>query len=69
MSLRLDDINQKENSIRLSLQTVDYRMMKLEEMSLQMMESMTVTQQMVRDLQVTSPYLESMFYSPAGPIF
>ena len=31
MSLRLDDINQKENTVRLSMQTVEYRLAKLEE--------------------------------------
>ncbi|XP_048733275.2 transient receptor potential cation channel subfamily M member 1-like isoform X2 [Ostrea edulis] len=35
MTMRMDDINQKENSIKLSLQTVDYRMSKLEEVAMQ----------------------------------
>ncbi|XP_033750310.1 LOW QUALITY PROTEIN: transient receptor potential cation channel subfamily M member 3-like [Pecten maximus] len=35
MTLRMDDVNQKENSIKLSLQTVEYRLSKLEEISLQ----------------------------------
>ena len=40
MNMRLDDINQKENSMRLSLQTVDYRLAKLEEVTLQTAESL-----------------------------
>lgn len=35
MALRMDDVNQKENSIKLSLQTVDYRLSKLEDISVQ----------------------------------
>lgn len=35
MTMRMDDINQKENSIKLSLQTMDYRMSKLEDVALQ----------------------------------
>lgn len=38
MNLRMDDMNQKENFLRLSLQTIDHRMTMLEEMALQNMD-------------------------------
>lgn len=42
MTMRMDDINQKENSIKLSLQTMDYRMSKLEEVALQTNDTLSV---------------------------
>ncbi|XP_061172975.1 transient receptor potential cation channel subfamily M member 3-like isoform X2 [Saccostrea echinata] len=42
MAMRMDDVNQKENSIKLSLQTVDYRMSKLEEVALQTNETLAL---------------------------
>lgn len=42
MTMRMDDVNQKENSIKLSLQTVDYRLTKLEELSLQSTDLLNV---------------------------
>ncbi|XP_041371939.1 transient receptor potential cation channel subfamily M member 3-like isoform X2 [Gigantopelta aegis] len=39
MSMRVDDINQKENTIKLSLQTVDYRLGRLEEIAMLTQES------------------------------
>ena len=47
MSLRMDDMNQKGNSMKLSLQTVDYRLAKLEEVALQTAESLFLLQEMV----------------------
>lgn len=35
MSLRMDDMNQKENFLRLSMQTIDHRMTMLEELAVQ----------------------------------
>ena len=40
--MRMDDVNQKENSIKLSLQTMDYRMSKLEELSIQNGETLNM---------------------------
>ena len=40
MSMRVDDINQKENTIKMSLQTVDFRLGRLEEIALQTQESL-----------------------------
>ena len=45
MSLRMDDINQKENAMKLSMQTVDFRLAKLEEVVLQTAESLFSVQQ------------------------
>ena len=45
MSLRMDDMNLKENSIKMSLQTVDYRLAKLEELALQTAESLNSIQE------------------------
>ena len=45
MSLRMDDINQKENAMKLSMQTVDFRLAKLEEMALQTSECLFSMQQ------------------------
>lgn len=42
MTMRMDDINQKENSIKLSLQTMDYRMSKLEDVALQTNDTLSV---------------------------
>ena len=38
MSIRLDDMIQKENNIRLTMQSVDYRLAKLEELVLHNMD-------------------------------
>ena len=46
MSLRLDDFNQKENMMRLSLQTVDY---KLEEFVLQTMNKLSKIENAMAD--------------------
>ncbi len=48
MSLRMDDINQKENAMKLSMQTVDFRLAKLEEIVLQTAESLFTVQQVRR---------------------
>ena len=45
ISLRMDDINQKENAMKLSMQTVDFRLAKLEEAALQTAESLFSIQQ------------------------
>ncbi|KAJ8304156.1 hypothetical protein KUTeg_017739 [Tegillarca granosa] len=42
MTMRMDDVNQKENSIKLSLQTVDYRLTKLEELTTQSTDLLNV---------------------------
>nr|XP_022329694.1 transient receptor potential cation channel subfamily M member 1-like isoform X4 [Crassostrea virginica] len=42
MTMRMDDINQKENSIKLSLQTMDYRMSKLEDVAMQTNDTLTM---------------------------
>ena len=47
MSLRLDDINQKENAMKLSLTTIDYRLAKMEEMALQTAENLYMLQSLV----------------------
>ena len=47
MSLRMDDVNQKENATKLSLQTIDYRLAKLEEMALTTAESLFTLQQLL----------------------
>ena len=71
MSLRLDDINQKENSIKLSLQTVDYRLAKLEDLALQTADALYSIQHMLttKSLQhhptTTS---DSAAQTAAGPI-
>ena len=54
MSLRLDDINQKENATRLSLQTLDYRMAKLEDLTLQGLDSISNLHQTLLNIQVNS---------------
>ena len=41
MSIRLDDMIQKENNIRLTMQSVDYRLAKLEELVLQNIETVS----------------------------
>lgn len=35
MTVRMDDMNQKENAIKLSLQTIDYRMSIVEDLAVQ----------------------------------
>ena len=52
MSLRLDDINQKENNTRLSLQTVDYRLAKLEELMVQSLGDTSKMAAALADIQV-----------------
>ncbi|XP_050403200.2 transient receptor potential cation channel subfamily M member 3 isoform X3 [Patella vulgata] len=47
MALKVDDMNQKENTIKLSLQTVDYRLTKLEEIALQTSETLNLLQRMM----------------------
>lgn len=42
--MKMEDMNQKENSIKLSLQTVDYRMSKLEEVVVQTADTLTLVQ-------------------------
>lgn len=42
MTLRLEDLNTKESSLRLSLQTVDYRLMRLEEIASGTNEALTL---------------------------
>ena len=54
MSLRLDDINQKENSVRLSMQTVDYRLAKLEDLVLQSLTGLEKLQESVSGLKVSN---------------
>ncbi|KAL3865684.1 hypothetical protein ACJMK2_043048, partial [Sinanodonta woodiana] len=44
MVMKVDDVNQKENSIKLSLQTVDYRLSKLEEIAIQNAEMLNMMQ-------------------------
>ncbi|XP_046332894.2 transient receptor potential cation channel subfamily M member 3-like isoform X4 [Haliotis rufescens] len=44
MSMRVDDMNQKENTIKLSLQTVDYRLGRLEEIAHQTAEALNYIQ-------------------------
>ena len=52
MLMRLDDINQKENNTRLSLQTVDYRLAKLEEIAVQSLSSISRIEASLADIQV-----------------
>ena len=59
MQVRFDDMTQKENSMRLSLQTVDYRLAKLEEISIQSMNALYTMQQ-----QMLSPNYNRVTYSP-----
>ena len=53
MALRIDDMNQKENAIKLSLQTVDYRLAKLEEITLQTAESLHTIQKYMKEYRPT----------------
>ena len=46
MALRMDDINQKVNAVKLSLQTVDYRLGKQDEIALQTAETLAHIQQL-----------------------
>ncbi len=45
ISLRMDDINQKENAMKLSMQTIDYRLAKLEDIAIKTAESLFTLQQ------------------------
>ena len=64
--MRLDDINQKENSIKLTLQTVDYRLLKLEELQLETVETLGAIQHYLA-LQtppmVSGPVTPSIYWS------
>ncbi len=42
--MRMDDFNQKENAMKLSLTTIDYRLAKLEEVALQTAENLYILQ-------------------------
>ena len=59
MSLRMDDMNQKENAMKLSLQTVDYRLAKLEEVALQTAESLFLLQQLVTSSRILQHQMSS----------
>ena len=52
MALRMDDINQKVNAIKLSLQTVDYRLGKQDEIALQTAETLAHIQQISNIQQI-----------------
>ncbi len=41
----MDDINQKENAMKLSMQTIDYRLAKLEDIAIKTAESLFALQQ------------------------
>lgn len=47
MTMRMDDVNTKENSIKLSLQTVDYRLSKLEDLAVQQTDMLSILQNFV----------------------
>ncbi|KAL5005502.1 hypothetical protein ScPMuIL_018958 [Solemya velum] len=47
MTMRMDDVNTKENSIKLSLQTVDYRLSKLEDLASQTTDMLSILQNFV----------------------
>jgi hypothetical protein len=47
MSLRLEDINTKESSMRLSMQAIDYRLVRLEEIASTTNETLTLLRTML----------------------
>ena len=47
MSLRLEDVNTKESSLRLSIQTIDYRLGRLEEIAASTHETLTLLRSMM----------------------
>lgn len=55
MSLRMDDIVQKENSMKLTMQTIDFRLAKLEEISLQTAETLCLLEQALASSQLREP--------------
>ena len=54
MSLRLEDVNTKESSLRLSIQTIDYRLGRLEEIAANTHETLTLLRSMM-SRQFTPP--------------
>ena len=47
MSLRLEDVNTKESSLRLSIQTIDYRLGRLEEIAANTNEALTLLHSLI----------------------
>ncbi|KAL4227851.1 Transient receptor putative cation channel subfamily M member 7 [Mactra antiquata] len=59
MTLRMDDMNQKENSVKLSMQTLDYKMSVLEEIAIQNVEALTQIKQMLSAFDIRSRHTSS----------
>ena len=55
MALRLEDINVKESSLRLSMQTIDFRLGRLEEMALNTNDCLNHLRSFITQSSATSP--------------
>ena len=66
MSLRMDDINQKVNTIKLSLQTVEYRLAKHDEISSQTSATLAKIQQLAYIQQLQEQQMVTCNNSETG---
>ncbi|XP_053405277.1 transient receptor potential cation channel subfamily M member 3-like isoform X7 [Mercenaria mercenaria] len=54
MTLRMDDVNQKENAVKLSMQTLDYRMSVLEDLAVHNIDVLSQIKQMLSQFDLRS---------------
>ncbi|XP_013397522.1 transient receptor potential cation channel subfamily M member 1-like isoform X2 [Lingula anatina] len=57
MALRLDDLNQKESAVKLSIQAVDFRMAKMEEMLLETAQNLANLQRAMAEVATSTQSL------------
>jgi hypothetical protein len=59
MTLRMDDVHQKENAVKLSLQTLDYRMSMLEDLAVRNIDMLGQVKQMLSQYELRSRNISS----------
>ena len=59
MALRMDDVHQKENAVKLSIQTLDYRMSMLEDLAVRNIDMLGQVKQMLSQFEVRSRNISS----------